>query len=85
MLVPNYHEHPKSSSVVLPAISQFQQKKKTAQLAEMQEFFNIEQKKMFKFFATRWLSMQHAVKRIIDNWEVLLNYFRLANFEENSK
>jgi hypothetical protein len=60
-------------------------KKKTAQLAEMQEFFNIEQKKMFKLFATRWLSMQHAVKRIIDNWEVLLNYFRLANFEENSK
>ncbi|KAK9751773.1 hypothetical protein QE152_g4759 [Popillia japonica] len=34
--------------------------KRTAGLAEMQEFFKMEQRKMIKLAPTRWLSMHHA-------------------------
>lgn len=59
--------------------------KRTAELAEMQEFFHMEQKKMLKLATTRWLSMQHAIKRILDNWQILYNHFQVAKLEENSK
>jgi hypothetical protein len=41
--------------------------KRTAELAEMQEFFKGTTQKMLKLSATRWLSMQHAIKRVLDN------------------
>lgn len=58
--------------------------KRSAQLAEMQEFFKCEQLKMLKLSGTRWLSMQHAVKRVLDMWDVLYHYFQVAKLEENS-
>lgn len=51
----------------------------------MQEYFRMTQLKMLKLSGTRWLSMQHAVQRVVENWQVLLNYFRLLKTEENSK
>lgn len=59
--------------------------KRSAELIEMQEFFLTEQKKMVKLCTTRWLCMQHAVKRVLENWEVLYRYFQLASVEDNSK
>lgn len=59
--------------------------KRTAELAEMQQFFKVAQLKMLKVSNTRWLSMQHVVQRVVENWQVLLNYFRLLKTEENSK
>lgn len=59
--------------------------KRTAELREMQEYFKMSQLKMLKLSGTRWLSMQHAVQRVVENWQVLLNYFRLLKTEENSK
>lgn len=59
--------------------------KRTAELVEMQNFFQMEQKKMLKLSTTRWLSMQHAIKRVLENWQVLNNHFQIAKVEENSK
>lgn len=59
--------------------------KRSAQLAEMQFFFLSEQKKMLKLSVTRWLCMQHVVERVLENWDVLIEYFRLEMLEENSK
>jgi hypothetical protein len=56
-----------------------------AELAQMQEFFKGTTQKMLKLSATRWLSMQHAIKRVLDNWQILLDYFRVAQLEDNSK
>lgn len=58
--------------------------KRTAQLVEMQSFFNSEQKKMLKLATTR-LSMQHAIKRVLENWQVPLHHFQLAKVEENTR
>lgn len=40
---------------------------------------------MLKLAATRWLSMQHAVKRVLEYWTVLFNFFQVERIEENSK
>lgn len=59
--------------------------KRTAELFEMQAFFHNEQKKMIKLSVTRWLCMQHAVKRVLENWQVLTAYFQTVVLEDNSK
>lgn len=59
--------------------------KRTAELANMQDFFHTEHKKMLKLATTRWLSMQHAIKRILDNWQILYSHFQVAKLEDNSK
>lgn len=40
---------------------------------------------MLKLAPTRWLSMQHAVERVLENWQVLYNFFQVAKLEDNSK
>lgn len=59
--------------------------KRTAELSEMQEFFQLQQKKMLKLSVTRWLSMQDAVNRVLEYWDMLFNFFQLAKLEDNSK
>lgn len=52
------------------------------QLMEMQEYFHMEKKKILKLASTRWLFMHKCVCRIIEYWEVLLGYFRVAIIED---
>lgn len=40
---------------------------------------------MIKLATTRWLTMQHAIKRVLDNWNSLYRFFQVAKLEENSK
>ncbi|XP_072760466.1 uncharacterized protein [Anoplolepis gracilipes] len=52
--------------------------KRCAVLGEFQDFFEIQQNKMLKLLETRWLCLHKCVVRLLDNWEVLKNYFILA-------
>jgi len=59
--------------------------KRCAILREFQEFFNVERNKLLKLSNTRWLILQKCVARILENWEVLKNYFILAVVEDKLK
>jgi len=59
--------------------------KRCAVLGEFQDFFNVERHKILKLSNTRWLSLQKCVVRLLENWEVLKNYFILAVVEDKSK
>lgn len=52
--------------------------KRCSQLKEMQEFFQGGIKNILHVSATRWLSLQKCVVRMLENWDVLLGYFRVA-------
>lgn len=56
--------------------------KRCAQLCEMQDFFHVERKKILKLASTRWLSMHQCVARVLENWTVLMHYFRIAVVED---
>lgn len=56
--------------------------KRQAQLEEFQEFFKEEKHKILKLSKTRWLCRQHCVARILEQWDVLLQFFTVASFEE---
>lgn len=56
--------------------------KRCAQLCEMQDFFHVERKKNLKLASTRWLSMHQCVARVLENWTVLMHYFRIAVVED---
>jgi len=56
-----------------------------AVLGEFQDFFNVVRHKLLKLSKTRWLSLQKCVVRLLENWEVLKNYFILAIVEDKSK
>ncbi|XP_067214127.1 SCAN domain-containing protein 3-like [Linepithema humile] len=57
--------------------------KRCAILNEFQDFFNVERSKILKLSNTRWLILHKCVTRLLDNWEVLRNYFMLAVVEDN--
>lgn len=57
--------------------------KRTAELIDLQTYFKTEQLKMLKLSGTRWLSMHHAVKRVLDMWDILLKYFQVSKIEDN--
>jgi len=59
--------------------------KRCAILVEFQDFFNVERKKLLKLSNTRWLVLQKCVVRLLDNWDVLKNYFTLAVLEDKTK
>ena len=59
--------------------------KRCAILADIQDGFYNESKKIFKLAETRWLSRQKCVERILENWIALQHYFRLAVFEDKLK
>lgn len=59
--------------------------KRCLQLEEMQEYFNYEKKKILRVSSTRWLSLQKCIERVLDNWEVLKAYFRVAVVEDKLK
>ena len=49
--------------------------KRVAQFNDIIEKMNLEVKKLLKPGQTRWLSLELAVERILDLWELLLKYF----------
>lgn len=59
--------------------------KRCAQLEEMQEYFNYKKKKILRVADTRWLSLHKCVERILENWEVLKDYFRVAVVDDKLK
>ncbi|XP_067212375.1 SCAN domain-containing protein 3-like [Linepithema humile] len=59
--------------------------KRCAILGEFQKFFNVEKKKLLKLSNTRWLVLHNCVIRLLENWEVLKNYFLVAVVEDKSQ
>lgn len=59
--------------------------KRCAILVEFQNFFDIERHKILKLSNTRWLCLHKCVFRLLENWEVLKNYFTLAVVEDKLK
>jgi len=59
--------------------------KRCAILRQFQEFFNVEKNKILKSCNTRWLVLHKCVERLLNNWDVLKNYFILAVVEDQSK
>jgi len=59
--------------------------KKCENLIELQEFFNVEKKNILKLLNTRWFVLHNCVIKILDNWEVLKNYFILAVTKDKSR
>ncbi|KYM93750.1 hypothetical protein ALC62_15647 [Cyphomyrmex costatus] len=59
--------------------------KRCAILKEFQDFFEVEKNKILKLSNTRWLVLHKCVTRILDNWDVLTNFFILAVHEDKLK
>ncbi|XP_067217224.1 zinc finger BED domain-containing protein 5-like [Linepithema humile] len=59
--------------------------KRCAILGEFQAFFNVERNKILKLSNTRWLVLHKCVVRLLNNWEVLKNFFILAVVEDKLK
>lgn len=59
--------------------------KRSANLREFQQFFNVETHKILKLSSTRWLSLEQCVVRLLNNWEVLQHFFLLEVTEIKNK
>lgn len=59
--------------------------KRTAELAELQEYFGVKRHKILKLSSTRWLCMAECIKRVLENWTVLQHHFLTASVEDNLK
>lgn len=59
--------------------------KRCAILQEIQEFMQLESKKILNLSTTRWLSRHACIERILDNWNALEQFFRLSVFEDKLK
>ncbi|XP_053949416.1 uncharacterized protein LOC128857695 [Anastrepha ludens] len=57
--------------------------KRQKEFVEFQNYFNLENHKILKVSNTRWLSMENAVYRVLEQWKALVHYFHLTNFEKN--
>jgi len=59
--------------------------KRCAILDEFQDFFNVKRNKILKLSNTRWLVLHNCIVKLLDNWDVLKNYFVLAVIEDKLK
>lgn len=59
--------------------------KRCAQLNEVQDYFDGQRKKMLKLADTRWLAMHQCVFRLLECWDSLTQYFRIAIYEDKLK
>ncbi|KAJ8913072.1 hypothetical protein NQ315_006573 [Exocentrus adspersus] len=57
--------------------------KRQESLQEFQAFVNVKPHKMLHPSQTRWLSLQAAVDRVLENWDALTLYFRMEATEED--
>lgn len=58
--------------------------KNSAALKEFQIFFELEPHKMLRPCQTRWLSLQDCVKRILEQWQALEQYWNVLSFEDKT-
>lgn len=59
--------------------------KRCAQLFEVQEYFGDQRKKLLKLADTRWLAMHQCIIRVLECWNSLISYFRVAVIEDKLK
>lgn len=59
--------------------------KRCAQLEKIQEYFNKEKKKILQVSSTTWLSLHQCINRILENWDVLISFFRVAQVDDKLK
>lgn len=59
--------------------------KRQSVLESFQEFMQNEKLKILKPSATRWLALHKCIERILNMWDVLIELFRLADFERESE
>jgi len=59
--------------------------KRSAQLIEIQDIFDEKRKRINKLADTRWLALHQCVVRILDCWESLTKFFKIAVFEDKLK
>lgn len=59
--------------------------KRCAQLESLQEMLKEKKKKILRACATRWLSHEKCVESILDNWDVLIAFFKQASAQDKLK
>ncbi|XP_049304042.1 protein ZBED8-like [Bactrocera dorsalis] len=59
--------------------------KRCAQLEAVQEMLGGRKKKILRMCATRWLSHHRCVESVLENWEVLLEFFKQAVAQDKLK
>lgn len=59
--------------------------KRCSQLEVLQEMLKEKRKKILRTSATRWLSHQKCVEKILDNWALLLAFFKQASTQDKLK
>lgn len=58
--------------------------KRQNQFREFQEYFDVKQHKILKIANTRWLSLEAAVQRILEQWQPLKHFFLYNEFDQNN-
>lgn len=58
--------------------------KRQSVLEEFQQYMRVAQLKIISPSKTRWLALSNCVERLIDQWEVLEEVFRLAAYEDKN-
>lgn len=59
--------------------------KRCSQLEEFQEMLHKEKRRILRTSDTRWLSRQKCIVRILENWDVLEEYFKFACSQDKLK
>lgn len=78
---------PRSSEDLVRSISSYisGSAKRCKILQDIQEFMELEKTKILHLSTTRWLSRHACIERILQNWDALESFFRLAAFEDKLK
>lgn len=59
--------------------------KRCAQLEEFQVLMSEEKRKILRTSSTRWLSHQKCIERILENWQILIEYFTFVSEQDKLK
>lgn len=80
-------ELPSNIEALLQNISNYfsRSPKRQSVLEEFQQFMRAAQLKIISPSKTRWLALSNCVERLIDQWDVLLEVFRVAAFEDKNQ
>ncbi|KAG5864959.1 hypothetical protein JTB14_027567 [Gonioctena quinquepunctata] len=56
--------------------------KNSAAFKEFQTFHEVKPHKILRASQTRWLSLQACVRRILEQWDPLMSYWRILSFDD---
>ncbi|XP_018800383.1 PREDICTED: uncharacterized protein LOC108975974, partial [Bactrocera latifrons] len=78
---------PRAPEVILRQIGSYVSgsSKRCAQLEAVQEMLGGRKKTILRMCATRWLSHHRCVESVLENWEVLLEFFKQAAAQDKLK